>query len=351
MKEYTQDRTRAFHETPLHSHFASFDKAVISRLNYHKPMVQLPFVNPPRVIVLPKLLSFFWMARPHFVAGSALVYTVGALVARSEARTLNWAAFVLGLAVVWLVQLATHFFNEYADREADAVNTHRTFFTGGSGVLQMEALSPRTALWAGTGTLLLAILLFFTLAALPTFGWLTVLVFGFAAVGATLYSVRPFALAYRWWGGFDTTLIAGFLTPSLAYILQTGRISPGLFLASLPLVVLVFAGTINTALPDFEADRAAGKRTLVVQLQPQRAAWLYTACLVVGYFLAVWVVPRSWPARLSGAVALFIGALSLYVLWGGGYRLPQRFELNTFLGLGAFFAVAATEAIGFWFAG
>jgi hypothetical protein len=41
----------------------------------------------------------------------------------------------------------------------------------------------------------------------------------------------------------------------------------------------------------------------------------------------------------------------LYVLWGGGYWLPQRFGLNTFLGISAFLAVAAAEAVGFWFAG
>jgi 1,4-dihydroxy-2-naphthoate polyprenyltransferase len=314
-------------------------------------MIQLPFTNPPRVIILPKLLSFFWMARPHFVAGTAVVYSVGALVARSETHTLNWAAFVLGLAVVWLVQFATHFFNEYTDREADAFNTHRTFFSGGSGALQIEALSPRAALWAGTGTLILAVVLFFSLAALPTFGPATVLVFGLAAIGATVYSVHPFALAYRWWGVFDTTIIAGFLTPLLAYNLQTGRIGVALILASLPLVVLVFAGTINTALPDYEADRAAGKHTLVVHLHPRRAAWLYTAAVVVGYAMAGWVLPWSWPTPLAGAVALAIGAMSLYVLWDGGYRLPRRFELNTFLGLSAFFAVAAAEAIGFWFAG
>jgi 1,4-dihydroxy-2-naphthoate octaprenyltransferase len=314
-------------------------------------MIHLPFANPPRVIALPKVLMFFWMARPHFVAGSAMVYLIGALVARSETHTLNWTAFASGLGVVWLVQLATHFFNEYTDREADAFNTHRTLFSGGSGILQMEALSPRAALWAGAGTLLLAILLFLTLAAQPTFGLTTVLVFGLATLGATVYSVRPFSLAYRWWGILDTTIIAGLLTPLLAYNLQTGRVSAALLLASLPLVVLVFASTLNVALPDYKADRAAGKRTLVVQLHPRRAAWLYTVAVIVGYAFAAWVLPWSWPTRLAGAVALTLGALSLYVLWGGGYRLPQRFGLNTFLGISAFIAVAAVEAIGFWFAG
>lgn len=314
-------------------------------------MVQLPFTNPPRELALPKPLMFFWMARPHFVVGSAVVYSIGALVARSEIHSLNWTAFGAGLVVVWLVQLATHFFNEYTDRESDAFNVHRTPFSGGSGILQMEVLSPRAALWAGAGTLLLGVLLFLTLASQPTFGLATVLVFGLAAFGATIYSAPLFPLAYRWWGVFDTAIVAGFLTPLLAYNLQTGRLGAAAVLASLPLVVLVFASTINVALPDYEADRAAGKRTLVVQLNPRRAAWLYTGAVLAGYVFAALVLPWSGPARLVGAVAVGMGALSLYVLWGGGYRLPQRFSLNTFLGISAFLTAAVAEAIGYWFAG
>ena len=233
---------------------------------------------------------------------------IGALVARSETHTLNWTAFALGLVVVWLVQLATHFFNEYTDRSADALNAHRTLFSGGSGMLQTQALSPRAALWAGTSTLVLAILLFLTLASLPTFGPMTALIFGLATLGATVYSVPPLTLAYRWWGVLDTTIIAGFLTPLLAYNLQTGRVSATLVLASLPLVVLVFASPINVALPDYEADRAAGKRTLVVQLGPRRAAWLYTIAMIVGYTLAL-SNPVNPIRDLLGPTAGFRGIL------------------------------------------
>jgi 1,4-dihydroxy-2-naphthoate octaprenyltransferase len=331
--------------------YLPFDNPRVSRLNKRSPMILSRLTNPPQVQVLPKVLMIVWMARPHFVVGSAIVYSIGALVARSETHALNWPALGLGLGVVWLVQLATHLHNEYADRSADALNAHRTFFSGGSGILQTRALSPRAALRAGTGTLLLAILLFLTLTAQPTFGPVTALIFGLAALGATVYSVPPLTLAYRGWGALDTTIIAGLLTPLLAYNLQTGRISATLLSACLPLVALVFANTITVALPDYEADRTVGKRTLVVHLGPRRAAALYTIALVVGYAFAFLILPWSWPAVLAGAAALFVGALSLYVLWSGGYRLPQRLGLNTFLGISAFLAVAAAEAIAFWVAG
>jgi 1,4-dihydroxy-2-naphthoate polyprenyltransferase len=179
----------------------------------------------------------------------------------------------------------------------------------------------------------------------------TALIFGLAALGATFYSLPPLTLAYRPYGGLDTTLIAGVLTPLLAYNLQTGRINTTILLATLPLVALVLGNTITVALPDYEADRAVGKRTLVVQLGPPRAAWLYTIVVIVGYALAWLLIPWSWPAGLALAMALLVGALSLYVLWGGGYWMPQRFGLNSFLGISSFFAVAVAEAISYWVAG
>ncbi len=306
-------------------------------------LLQLP---PP----LARILLLGWMTRPHFVAGSAIVYLVGALVARSETHALNWTELGLGLGVMWLVQIATHFFNEYFDQPTDTLNTHRTPFSGGSGILPTGLLSPRRVLWAGTGALLLAILLFLALTFQATFGLTTVLVFALAALGAVGYSVPPLALANRGWGELDTSLIAGILVPLFAYNLQAGRISLTLLWACLPLAVLVFANMINVAFPDYSADRAVGKRTLVVILGPQRAAQLFTCALIAGY-AAAWLTLRwSWPALLAGVAALPFGLLRLGVLWSGGYWQPQRFGLNTFLGTSAFAAVATAEAISLWFA-
>ncbi len=299
--------------------------------------------------LLTRILILAWMARPHFVAGSAIVYFVGALLARSETHALNWTALGVGLGVMWLVQIATHFFNEYFDQPTDALNTHRTLFSGGSGILALGLVSPRTVLWAGTGALLLAILLFLALIPQPTFGLMTVVIFGLAISGAVGYSVPPLALANRGWGELDTSLIAGILAPLFAYNLQTGRVSVTLLWTCLPLAVLVLANMINVAFPDYPADQAAGKRTLVVLLGPQHAAQLFTCVLIIGYAAAWLTLRRSGPAFLAEVAALPFGTLSLIVLWRGGYRQAQRFGLNTFLGTSAFAAVATAEAISLWF--
>ncbi len=193
---------------------------------------------PQLPVPLTRILMLGWMARPHFVAGSAIVYFVGALVARSETHALNWTALGVGLAVMWLVQIATHFFNEYFDQLTDALNTHRTLFSGGSGILSRGLVSPRTVLWAGTSALLLAIMLFLGLIPQPTIGLTTVVIFGLAISGAIGYSTPPLALANRGWGELDTSLIAGILAPFFGYNLQTGRVSVTLLWTCLPLAPL-----------------------------------------------------------------------------------------------------------------
>lgn len=308
-------------------------------------------VDPPPVLVLPKGLKLLWVVRPHFMAGSAVVYMVGALVARSETHVLDWWTCGLGLVLVWLVQLATHLFNEYADLSADALNVHRTLFSGGSGVLQTNIFPPRLSIWAGAAALLLAAMVLLVLSTRPAFGPATILIFALAAYGAAEYSLPPFKLAYRGLGTLDTTIVAGLLTPLMAYNLQTGRAGGTLLLAALPLVVLVLGNTITVALPDYEADRLAGKRTLVVSFGPRRAAALYTIALVAGCALAVAVVPMSVLSLLALAFALLIATVSLIVVWSGGYHLPQRFGLTGFFGIGAFLAVTVAEAVGFWAAG
>lgn len=82
------------------------------------------------------------MARPLLLLVVIPIYMIGCLIARSFGYPLTLASLLWGLAALLPVLLATHYANEYADVETDAL-TRRTPFSGGSGVLP-EGGAPRT---------------------------------------------------------------------------------------------------------------------------------------------------------------------------------------------------------------
>jgi hypothetical protein len=91
--------------------------------------------------------AFIRLSRPHFLVGGFLMFGLGAATAGS----IGVADYVSGQILVTSTQLTAHYVNEYADVEADRHVQHRTFFSGGSGVLANEVLSARTALYASLG--------------------------------------------------------------------------------------------------------------------------------------------------------------------------------------------------------
>ncbi len=289
------------------------------------------------------------LARLHFLIGTGIAYLIGVLVARTESGGLSAPALGRGLFVVWLIQLAAQFFNEYFDQPTDRANRHRTPFSGGSGVLVAGELKAEVAWWAGVAALAPAVALFLDLARLPTFGVATVMIFGLAVTGAVGYSIPPLAFANRGWGEIDTAVIVALLVPLFGYNLQTGQISLTLLFACLPFAALILANMINVAFPDYVADRGAGKRTLVVILGPERAARLYALLLIAGYatpWLTLgWGLPLT--VLLAEAATLPLGLLSLWEMRRGGYRRPERYWRNTLLGASAVVAVGAAEIIGF----
>ena len=140
----------------------------------------------------------------------------------------------------------------------------------------------------------------------------------------TPLSFLPFAIAFpllpAWVG-----LVAGRPLPSLAW----------LFIAGVPLATAIH---LADSLPDVELDRAAGLRTLAVQLGFQRAARVTVGCLLLGSFVLVVTLLSSQVLALVVAVAAVLGSWALV----RGSR-PQR----------ARWIVASTAivAVVAWFSG
>ncbi len=290
-----------------------------------------------------RLWSFLKLTRPIFLLGAAALYTLGIAIAASQGATIDPARALLGQWMVTAIQLTTHYVNEYYDVETDRlIANHRTLFSGGSGVLAAGELSPRAALIAARICGLMSVLAIGVVATISP----TAALIGIAALLAGwFYSAPPLALMSSGWGELSASLVVAGLTPLTGFALQAGRIDPAVFVVSLPLVLIHIAMLIAFEFPDFEGDRATGKRTLAVRLGKNRAAHLHNA-LIVGACVTLLVYSVHWNVARWTWLAL---PLAAWQIGGVGWRAQRGSAQMQLLTVGAVALFAGTA--GLWLAG
>jgi 1,4-dihydroxy-2-naphthoate octaprenyltransferase len=254
--------------------------------------------------MLRKLLAFLRLSRPVFLLGGIVLYALGAMIARYEGSPLDWRLYLLGQLFVTGLQLMTHYLNEYWDVEADRNNRARTLFSGGSGVLPEEAISREAALAAGLACLAVAsgaaIMLILQFRAEPAV-WM-VMALGF--LGAFFYSSPPLRLAQTGYGELTTSIVVAGLVPAFAHLLQAGRASGLILLATAPLVILHYAMLLAFEFPDAPSDQAAGKRTLIVRIGQRNGATVHNLLIVAALALAAANSFVGLPSRVAISLAI-----------------------------------------------
>ena len=75
-------------------------------------------------------LNILRIIRAHIVAGGALAFALGALLAVVEGGNFEPIPVALGYTVVFLGDLSTHYSNDYFDVETDQHSKTKKFFAG-----------------------------------------------------------------------------------------------------------------------------------------------------------------------------------------------------------------------------
>jgi 1,4-dihydroxy-2-naphthoate octaprenyltransferase len=257
------------------------------------------------------LRLFFLLSRPFFLAGAALLYALGGGIAHYLGVSINWDVYILGQAWVTVLQLSTHFLNEYYNATADRENPNRTFLTGGSGVVGPDKLPRRSVLMAALACLaVLASLTVLFIADLRPSATANVIML-LAFLGAFFYSAPPVKLEGSGYGELTTSVIVAFLLPAFAFVLQSGEIHRLVAMSAFPLVALHLAMLLAFDLPDYATDQKYGKRTLMVRLGWQNGMTLHNV-LVLSAFLLLGVAASmgfpwfaTWPSLLTLPLGLF----------------------------------------------
>ena len=100
------------------------------------------------------------------------------------------------------------------------------------------------------------------------------------------YSADPIRFSYRGLGeicvfiGFGPLLVAG------AYYVQVQKLSLSMWLISVPVGILIMLVLLINGFQDWEADKLANKKTIVVMLGKKKSSVLYTLFLA---FVYLWI--------------------------------------------------------------
>lgn len=218
----------------------------------------------------------FLATRPPFLIASVLPVLVGSAWASAAFHSFDGLLFGLALAATVFAHAATNVYNDVSDDliGADVGNTDRIYpYTGGSRFIQAGLLTRHEMTRLALGLCAVALLLGAVLAYIRGPG---IILLGAAGLGlGLLYSLPGPQLSARGVGEAAVALGLGVLPVLGAVWLQTGLVDWGAVLICIPVSCWVAAILVINEVPDVQADRRAGKRTLVVRWGVSGARLIY----------------------------------------------------------------------------
>ncbi|MBK8049259.1 MAG: 1,4-dihydroxy-2-naphthoate polyprenyltransferase [Anaerolineales bacterium] len=225
-------------------------------------------------------------ARPKTLPAALSPVVVGIALAVAAGR-FAWLPALAAAMGALLLQILSNFANDYSDffRGADTPErlgpvrvTSGGLITPGQLRLGIGAV---IALSAGVGLYLIWV-----------GGW-PILVVGVAAILAALaYTGGPFPFGYYGLGEFFVFLFFGVVAVCGTYYVQALDLTWAVFVASIPVGLLVTAILVVNNYRDIETDRKANKRTLAVRIGRKNAWREYAALVIVSYL----ILPILWLA-------------------------------------------------------
>ncbi len=244
--------------------------------------------------------------RAEFLTASILPVTLATAAVRYDTGSWDLTLYLLTLAGVVFLHLGTNTANDYYDHISGADEANIEYarpFTGGSRLIQEGSISPGTVL-----TMAIAFFSAATTAGVFLLFYAGPIIILLGIVGIFLgffYTAPPIRLAARGLG--EIAVFAGYwLIGPGTYIVQTGDLTLHSMIGALPLGMLTTAIIIINEFQDMNADRSAGKKTLVVRLGRKNAVWLFALVILGASVPIITGVIAGYAPRIT-----LIGLISL----------------------------------------
>jgi 1,4-dihydroxy-2-naphthoate octaprenyltransferase len=257
--------------------------------------------------MIDKLKTYFVELRSTFLTATFVSIILGASIAWMRNGVFAVEFFVLTLVAGAFLHLGTNVANDYFDHKSGGDDINKEFvrpFSGGSRMIQKGLLTPREVLIEATILLIIGTAIGFYIAFIR--GWFVLVLGLFGLFSGIFYASPPLKLANRGIGEVFVGLNFGVLMTIGAYFVQTQTFNIEPLVASIPVSLLIFAVVYINEFLDYSADKAIGKRTLVVRFGREKAAQGY-AILIAGVYLSILigVLTSIMPATTLIALATF----------------------------------------------
>jgi 1,4-dihydroxy-2-naphthoate octaprenyltransferase len=247
-----------------------------------------------------------WSRSPFFLA-ILIPWLAGTALVHREQPLNGWLFALTGLGLL-AAHAGANLLNDVFDYRlgADLDNPRRNAFSGGSPHLVEGRVHEKQFLTGAVLSLAVAVACGGILALTSPGHPVVIFLLALAGLsGGILYTMPPLKLAYRGWGESIIFLCFGPLPLIGTYYVQIGQFALWPVLVSLPIGLLITAIIWINEFPDREADKRAGKRTLVVRMPSALAVRTFTL-LVGGAFLLMMLLAiiGTHPGMLAGLVGV-----------------------------------------------
>jgi 1,4-dihydroxy-2-naphthoate octaprenyltransferase len=243
----------------------------------------------------------FRVIRIRFLLASVIAVSVGLAITWWHSSNVTVFDAILTMAGVLALHASVDLFNDYWDfKRGIDTTTKRTKMSGGSGVLPEGLLKPRQV-YAG-GIIFLVIGTIIGVYFVITDGIIIGIILAFAVVSIYFYSTKIVN-----WGLAEVFVsIKGTLIVIGTYFIQTSQINESVILGGIVVGVLSSLVLFITSFPDHDADKAKGRKTLVIGIGKKRASiiiWVFPA-IVYGITIST-VIAQIFPVACLIIIVTF----------------------------------------------
>lgn len=242
------------------------------------------------------LLSIWLRAiRIRFLLASVIAVTNGLAIAYWKYAAIDPLYAILTYIGVVFLHASVDLLNDYWDhkRGIDSA-TKRTKFSGGTGVLPENLLTPRAVYIAGMIFLVLGASIGAYFVAIR--GITIAVILSFAVVAIYFYSTR---IVNAGLGELFVAIKGAMIVLGTLYV-QNAVLEPTALYVGAIVGILSATVLFINSFPDYEADRSKGRRTLVIMLGRKTASAIFPIFIIAAYALI--------------AVGIFLGFTKIYSL-------------------------------------